>query len=169
MILIHLGDDVLGEIEHPHQIAGRDVQQQAQTAGHAFDIPDMADRRGQLDVAHALAAHPGRRHLHTALLADDALVANPLVFAAVALIVFGGTKDALAEQAVPLGPQRAVVDGFGLQNLTVGPLEDLFGRGQANANGIKVIDFQGKNLLVEAKNNRLTKSIQNSGKGDWER
>ena len=57
---------------------------------------------GQLDVAHALAAHLGARHLDAALVADDALVADALVLAAVALPVLGGTEDVLAEEAVLL-------------------------------------------------------------------
>ena len=65
----------------------------------------------QLDVAHPLAADLGLGHLDAAALADLALVADALVFAAVALPVLGGSKDALAEQAVPLGLQGAVVDG----------------------------------------------------------
>ena len=56
--------------------------------------------RGQLDMAHALAAHLGLGDFHAALVADHALVAGALVFAAVALPVLGGAEDAFAEQAV---------------------------------------------------------------------
>ncbi len=75
--------------------------------------------------------------LHAAAVADLALVADLLVLAAVALPVLGGSEDALAEQAVPLGLEGAVVDGLGLFHLAVGPGADLLGRGHADFNGVK--------------------------------
>jgi hypothetical protein len=63
--------------------------------------------RGELDVSHALAAHVGPGHLDAAALADDALEADPLVLAAVALPVPGGAEDLLTEEAVALGLERA--------------------------------------------------------------
>ena len=42
---------------------------------------------GELDVAHALAAHLGLRHFDAALLADHAAVLQALVLAAQALVV----------------------------------------------------------------------------------
>ena len=55
----------------------------------------MAHRRGQLDVAHALAAHLGAGDLHAALVADLVLVLelDALVLAAVALPVLGGPEE----------------------------------------------------------------------------
>ena len=58
------------------------------------------DGRGQVDVAHALAADLLARHLDAAALADDALVADALVLAAVALPVLRRSEDALAEEPV---------------------------------------------------------------------
>ena len=72
----------------------------------------MADRGGQLDVAHALPPDLALGDLHAAAVADLALVADLLVLAAVALPVLGGPEDALAEQAVPLGLEGAVIDGL---------------------------------------------------------
>ena len=43
-LLVDLGDDVLGEVEHPLQVARGDVEQQAEPAGRALDEPDVADR-----------------------------------------------------------------------------------------------------------------------------
>ena len=74
--------------------------------------------RGQVDVAHPLAADLGAGDLDAAALADDALVTDALVLAAVALPVLGRTEDALAEQAVLLRLERAVVDRLGLGDLT---------------------------------------------------
>ena len=85
----------------------------------------------RLDVAHPLAANLGTGHLDAAALADDALEAHALVLAAVALPV-GGTEDLLAERAVTLGLQRAVVDGFRLLDLTVAPRADVVRGGQAD-------------------------------------
>ena len=84
--------------------------------------------RGQLDVAHALAAHLGPGDLDAAAVADLALVADLLILAAVALPVLGGPEDPFAEQAVPLGLQGAVVDGLRLFDFAVGPFADLLRR-----------------------------------------
>jgi len=69
-------------------------------------------------VTHPLTAHLLAGDLDAAALADDALVADTLVLAAVALPVLGRTEDALAEEAVLLGLQRAVVDRLRLGYLT---------------------------------------------------
>ena len=73
----------------------------------------MRHRAGQLDVAHALAAHLGQRHFHAALLADHAAMLEALVLAAQALVVLDGPEDLGAEQAVTLGLEGPVVDGLG--------------------------------------------------------
>ena len=133
-----ISDDIGGEIQHLLQDAGADVQQQAHPGGDTLEVPDVGDRGGQLDVAHALPAHLGPGDLHAAAVADLALVADLLVLAAVALPVLGGAKDALAEQAVPLRLQGAVVDGLRLFDLAVRPLADLLRGGDANLNGVKL-------------------------------
>ncbi len=117
--LVYPRNDELGKVEHALQVARRDVQQKAEPAGHTFDVPDMADRRGQLDVPHALAAHAAGQHFDAALIALDALVAHTLVFAAVALPVLRGTENFLTEQSITFGPQRPVVDCFWLQDFPV--------------------------------------------------
>src|SRR5450759_914386 len=76
-------------------------------------------RRGQFDMAHALAPDPRQRHFDRALLADDALVLHALVLAAQALVVLDRSKDARAEQAVTLGLEGAIVDGLRLLDLAV--------------------------------------------------
>ncbi len=129
-ILVNIGDDILRKIEHAFQMAWADVEQQAQPARHALDVPDMTDRRGQLDVPHAFAADAAWRHLDAAFVADDALVADAFVLAAGALPVTRGAKDTLAEKAVALWAQRAVVDRLRLGHFAVAPLADAFGRGQ---------------------------------------
>ena len=98
------------------------------------------DRGGQVDVAHALAADLGAGHLDAAALADDALVADALVLAAVALPVLGGTEDALAEEPVLLGLQRAVVDRLGLGDLARAPASDLLRGREADLDRVEVVD-----------------------------
>src|SRR5205807_13751 len=106
-------------------LAGLGAHEQiGQPAAGAAQVPDVDHGRGQLDVTHALAAHLGPGDLDAAALADDAAEANPLVLAAVALPVLGGTEDLLAEQAVLLRAKGPVVDRLGLLDLTVGPGPD---------------------------------------------
>src|SRR4029078_12127938 len=91
-----------GKVEGPLQVARADVEQDPEPAGRALEIPDVADGARQLDVAHALATDLRARDLDAALVADDSLVADPLVLAAVALPVLRGTEDALVEQTILL-------------------------------------------------------------------
>jgi hypothetical protein len=88
-------------------------------------------------VAHALASHRGLGDLNATTLADNALEAHALVLAARAFPVTRGPENLLAEQAIFLGLQRAVVDRFGLLDLTVRPATNVVGRRQANAELIK--------------------------------
>ena len=53
-----------------------------------------------------------------------------------------GTENLLAEQAVLLGLERAVVDGLWLLDLAVRPGADRVGRGQADSKLIEVVDVQ---------------------------
>src|SRR5690606_13509917 len=139
-LLVDVDDDVGGEVDDLLEILRRQVEQIAQARGHALEVPDVGDRRGQLDVAHPLAAYLGASHLDATALTDDALEAHALVLAAVALPVPGGTEDLLAEQAVLLRLERAVVDGLRLLHLAVGPLADVVGGGQADSEFIEEVD-----------------------------
>src|SRR5665811_675176 len=84
-ILVHVSNDVEGEVEDSLQVAGADVEQDAQPRRRALEVPDVANGAGQLNVAHALPANLGASDLHAAFVADDSLVPKPLVLAAVAL------------------------------------------------------------------------------------
>jgi hypothetical protein len=120
-----LDDDVLLEIENALEVLERHVEQQADARGQRLQEPDVSDRSGELDVAHALAANLGEGDLDAALFADQALVLHPLVLAAQALVVLDRSKNARAEQAVALGLERAVVDRLGLLNLAERPRQDV--------------------------------------------
>ena len=105
--------------------------------GSDFRNQMWATGRGELDVAHALAAHARQRDLDAALLADDALVLHALVLAAQALVVLDRPEDARAEQAVALGLERAVVDGLRLLDLAERPGQDLLGAGERDPHRIE--------------------------------
>ena len=94
----------------------------------------MGNRRGQLDVAHTLSSHLGAGNLYAAAVADFTLIADPFILATMALPVLGRSENALAEQAVPLGLQGSVIDGFRLLYLAVGPLSNFIRRGQSDFN-----------------------------------
>src|SRR6185369_8011701 len=98
LVVVDGGDDRRREVEDLLQLARSNVEQVADTARHALEEPDVRDRRGEVDVPHALAANLLPRHLDAAALADDALVADALVLAAIALPVLRRTEDALAEE-----------------------------------------------------------------------
>ena len=133
-----LDDDIALEVEDALELLQLHVEQQADAARKRLQEPDVRDRSGQLDVAHALAADLRDGHLDAALLADDALVLHALVLAAQALVVLDRAEDARAEQAVTLGLERAVVDGLRLLDLAERPAADLVGRRDADRISSKV-------------------------------
>jgi hypothetical protein len=121
LLLAGIDDDVARVVDDPLELPQRDVEQVAHRAGQRLEEPDVRHRHAELDVAHALAPHLGQRDLDAAAVADHAAIADPLVLAAVALPVLDRTEDALAEEAVPLRLEGAVVDGLGLGDLAPGP------------------------------------------------
>ena len=98
----------------------------------------MRDRRGQFDVAHALAAHLGQRDLDAAFFADHAAVLEALVFAAQTFVVLHRTENLGAEQAVALGLEGTIVDRFRLLHFAVRPGADFLRRRQANLDGVEL-------------------------------
>ena len=141
-VLVDRGDHVGGEVDDLLEVLRRQVEQVAQARRDALEVPDVGHGGGELDVAHALATHLGAGDLDAAALADDALEAHALVLAAVALPVPGGTEDLLAEEAVTLGLERAVVDGLRLLDLAVAPRADLVRGGQADLNLLEEVHVQ---------------------------
>ena len=134
-----IGHHIGLEVKHALDVAQRHVEHQAQAAGQALEEPDVRARRGQVDVAHALAAHLGLRHFHAALLADHPAMLEALVLATQTLVVLDGAKDLGTEQAVALGLEGAVVDGLGLFNFAIRPRTDLFRRCQADFDDIEML------------------------------
>src|SRR5690606_1526982 len=119
-----LGDDVVLEIENALDVLERHVEQRADAARQRLEEPDVRDRSGQLDMAHALAANARQRDFDAALLADDALVLHALILAAQALIVLYRTKDPRPEQSITLGLERTAVYRLRLLGPADGPRPD---------------------------------------------
>ena len=90
--LARIDDDVILVIDDALELAGGHVEHEADARRHAFEEPDVRDRHGQFDVAHAFAAHARERHFDAATIADDALVLDALVFSAGAFPVRVGPK-----------------------------------------------------------------------------
>src|SRR5690606_5633351 len=141
-LLVHVRDHVRGEVDDLLEVLRSQVEQVAQPARDALEVPDVRDGRGELDVAHPLTAHLGARDLDATALADDALESDALVLAAVALPVPGRTEDLLAEESVLLGLEGAVVDGLGLLDLAVAPLTDVVSGGQADPELVEEVDVE---------------------------
>ena len=134
-----IDDDVLLVVEDRAQGRHRQVEQEAHAARDRAIEPDVRDGRGELDVAHPLAPHLEMRDLDAAAVADDALVADRLELAAVALPFLGRAEYPLAEETVLLGPQRAVIDRLGLLHLAVAPRPDHVRAGKANHYAIEIL------------------------------
>lgn len=94
---------------------------------------------GEFDVSHSLAAHLGAGDFHAALFADDAFIADPFIFAAMAFPVLGRSEDLFAEKSVFFGFLRAVVDRFGFGDFAVGPFSYLFGRRNSDLYRVKIV------------------------------
>ena len=114
------------------QLFGRNAEQIADFRGQRTEIPDMSYRNDQRDMSHPLAAHFLFGHLDAATVADDALVTDPFVFAAMALVVFDRTENPLAEKTVALG--LTIVYCLGLQHFSARVFQNLLGRGQTDRN-----------------------------------
>src|SRR5271155_2634107 len=112
----------------------------------------MRHRRGELDMAHALAPHSRQRHFDRALLADDALVLHALVLAAQAFVILDRAEDARAEQAVALRLEGAVIDGLRLFDLAVRPGQNLF---RARDRNPDLVEDLRRNLRAEKIHNFL--------------
>src|SRR3954452_14402328 len=121
LLFARIDHDVAGVIDHPLQVAQRDVDQVPHRAGESLEEPDVRHGHAELDVAHALPADLAERHLDAAAVADHAAIADPLVLPAVALPVLDRAEDPFAEETVLLRLERPIVDRFRLGHLTPGP------------------------------------------------
>src|SRR5262249_44570335 len=122
------------------QAAGLHVEQGPESAGHGLEEPDVDDRGGQLNVAHALAADARVGDLDAAAVANHALVFHAAVLASVVLPGLFRPEDSLAEQSVLFRAVGAVVDRFGFLDFAEGPAADVVRAGQADPHRPVVVD-----------------------------
>src|SRR5438874_6120693 len=99
----------------------------------------MRHRRGQLDMAHAVAPHLRQGDLDAAFLADDAAILHALVLAAQALVILDRAKDPGAEQPVAFRLEGAVIDRLGLFDLAIGPGADALRAGDRDADLVEAL------------------------------
>ena len=133
-------DHVRLEVEDALEVAQGDVEQVSDARRQALEEPDVRDGRGQLDVAHALAADFGLRDFDAALVADDAAMLHPLVLAAEAFPVGDRAEDLRAEETVALRLEGAVVDRLRLGYFAVRPRPDLLRGREADLDGVEIVD-----------------------------
>src|SRR5206468_8689055 len=133
-------------VNHALERTRRHVEQQAEAARHRLEEPDMSNGNGELDMAHALAAHAGDRHFDAAAIADDVLVFDALVFSAGALVVAHRAEDLLAEQTTRLRLEGAVVDRLGILHLTLRPFADDLGRSDGDGHAVERGLFETEGL-----------------------
>src|SRR5258708_2575281 len=120
-LLARIDDDVIRVVDDFLEITQRQVDEIAHRTGQGLEEPDVRDGYGELDVTHALATDAAQGDFDAAAIADHTTITDALVLAAVAFPVLDWTEDALAEQAVLLRLERAVVDRLGLQTLAPRP------------------------------------------------
>ena len=130
--LTRIDDDVRLKVEDLLDFFERHVEQRADPARQALEKPDVHHRRGELDMAHALAAHLGLDDLDATLLADHAAMAHALILAAIALVILGRPENFRAEEPVALGFEGSIIDRLGFFNLAVRPRANLFRRRHGN-------------------------------------
>ncbi len=121
-------------VDYGIELLGGKAEKVTYFIGERAEIPNVGYGYYKTDMTHALAAHFLLGYFHRAAVAHDAFVADALVLTAVALVVFYRSEDTLAEETVALGLVGAVVDCFGLENLTARVREDFFGRCEAYGN-----------------------------------
>src|SRR5262249_11390178 len=97
------------------------VEHETESRRHALVKPDVRNRHRQLDVAHSLAPNPRQSHFHTATIANDAFMFDPLVFPAGTFPVACRTETSFAEEAALLRLERPIIDRLRILNFALAP------------------------------------------------
>lgn len=139
LLVLQVNDDEAGKVDDFLKLPGGNVQDVAEGGGNTLEEPDVADRGRQFNVAHPLASNFAAGDFNAAPLADDSLVLDLLVAAAVAFPILDRPEDALAEEAIALWLEGSVVDRFWLLDFAVGPGTDFFWAGDANTNLVEEV------------------------------
>ena len=98
----------------------------------------MSYRHRESDVSHPLATYLLLSDLDAASVADDSAVPDPLVLAAIALVVLGRTEDLFTEKTVALRLVSPVVHRLRLEDLSVGPVDDVLRRCKRDADPLEI-------------------------------
>ena len=132
-------NDEFSKIQNLLQAFRRNVQHQAHTARDTLEVPDVGNRRSQLNVAHTVTTNLAAGYFNAALIADNTLITDAFIFAAMTLPILSRAKDSFAEQAISFRLQGSIIDGFGFFYLTVRPGSNLVRRGQTDTHRHKII------------------------------
>src|SRR3989344_5835289 len=90
----------------------------------------MSHRGREFNVPHALAPDRSSGYFHAALVANNPLVANALVFPAIAFPILDRAKNFLIEKTVLLRALSPIIDGFRFGNFAVRPTQNILRGGQ---------------------------------------
>ncbi len=102
-------------------------------------------------MSHAFAAHATVRNLHTATIADHALVLHPTVLAASALPVLFRSENTLAKQTVFFRTVGTVVDRFRLFDFAERPTTDVLRASQRDLYRGEIVDAVVSNFSCRHK------------------
>src|SRR5690554_2080305 len=127
------------EVQNPLDITQGHVQHQTNTGRQRLQEPDVGNRAGQLDVAHALTANAGQCNFNAALFADNTAVLQALVFAAQALVVLDRAEDLGTEKTVTLRFEGTVVNGLRLFYFAKRPGTNHVRRRQSDTDGVEFL------------------------------
>ena len=140
-----VNDHIIFVIQDAFEFARGQVEHQPHPRWHGLEKPDVTDRHGQFDMAHAFPAHPRQGDFYAAAIANDAAVLDPLVLAAITFPVPHRPENPFAEQAAFFWFERPVIDRLRILYFAVRPGPDYIRGCDANTDAIKGLRlFQAK-------------------------
>src|SRR5579872_235141 len=98
-------------------------------------------------MAHPLATHRASSNFHAALITNDSLVTDALVFAAITFPVLNRTENLFIKQTVFFRTLGAVVNSFRLGNFTVRPGQNCLRSGELDSYTFKFFSL-GEHIFV---------------------
>ena len=131
-------NDVAFVVDDLFEVLGVEAEEGADHARLVTDEPDVCERNGEFDMAHAFATHLGVSHFDAATVANNALVAHALELTAVAFPVLDRSKDLFAEKTILFGLEGTVVDRFRLGDFTIRPVANEVRSGEMNRNVARI-------------------------------
>ncbi len=138
--IARIDDNVLLVVEDGTETPNGEVQQQSHTRRHGTVIPDVRDRRRQLNMPHTLSAHLEVRDFDATTVTNHTLVSDGLKLSAITLPLFCSTENTLTEKPIFLGAQSPIIDGLGFLDLAVTPCPHLIRCGKLNSYTVKVLN-----------------------------